>query len=70
MQTAYVADAIGAVGAIIVGFFALRFLRKEWGLKGADVTVTKVMLTLLVIGCAEALLVGLRILGQTPLSTR
>ncbi|TAM91332.1 hypothetical protein EPN42_04045 [bacterium] len=69
MDIAHIADTIGALGAIVVGFFAIRFLRKEWKLKGADIGITKVMLTLLVIGCVEALLVGLRIVGQTPLST-
>ncbi|MDE2572696.1 MAG: hypothetical protein KGM44_09270 [bacterium] len=69
MQVSYIADAVGVIGAIVVGFFSLRFLRKEWNLKGADIGVTKVMLTLLAIGCVEAFLVGLRILGQSPLST-
>lgn len=70
MDTGHIVDAIAVVGAIIVGVFSLRFLRKEWALKGSDITVTRVMLTLLVIGCVEGLLVGLHILGQTPLSTR
>jgi|GEM_PF-6179907 len=69
MDIGRIADVIAAIGAILVAVFALRFLRKEWNLKGADIAVTKVMLSLLVIGCIEAFLVGLRILGQTPLST-
>ena len=47
---------IAAIGALIVGYFALVSLRGEWPKTGLDDNVTKVLLGLMALGCVFVLL--------------
>ncbi len=55
---------IALLGALIVALFALISLRAEWRKTGLDDHVTKVMMTLLTIGCLVVLGVTVGLWGR------
>jgi hypothetical protein len=56
--------AIAVFGSILVGGTALYQLRNEFGMRGLDALVTKVLLGLMIVGCVLAFFAALNILGN------
>ncbi len=56
--------ACAIIGAIIVGISALTSLRGEWKKRGLDDQVSKVMLSLLTLGCIIVILAATGIIGK------
>jgi hypothetical protein len=56
--------AIAVFGSIIVGGTALFQLKNEFGMRGLDALVTKVLLGLMIVGCVLAFFAALNILGN------
>jgi len=56
--------AIAVFGSIIVGGAALYQLKNEFGVRGLDALVTKVLLGLMIVGCVLAFFAALNILGN------
>lgn len=52
------------IGALVVGFFAIKSLVAEWPKTNLEDHVTKVMMVLLTIGCIIVLLVAVNVWGQ------
>jgi hypothetical protein len=55
---------IAFAGAIVVAVIALVALRGEWKKHGLDDNVTKIMMILLALGCAEVILVAIGFWGR------
>jgi hypothetical protein len=56
--------AIAVFGSIIVGGTALYQLKNEFAVRGLDALVTRVLLGLMIVGCALAFFAALNILGN------
>jgi hypothetical protein len=56
--------AIAVFGSILVGGTALYQLKNEFGMRGLDALVTKVLLGLMIVGCVLAFFAALNILGN------
>lgn len=56
---------IALVGAVIVGVVALVALRAEWRKTALEDNVTKIMMVLLALGCAEVILVAIGFWGRS-----
>ncbi len=56
---------IALVGAVVVGVVALVALRAEWKKTALEDHVTKIMMVLLALGCAEVILVAFGVWGRT-----
>ncbi|HXM18942.1 MAG TPA: hypothetical protein VN934_09015 [Candidatus Tumulicola sp.] len=52
------------IGALVVGFFAVKSLIAEWPKINLEDHVTKVMMVLLTIGCIIVLLVAVNVWGR------
>lgn len=52
------------IGALVVGFFAVKSLIAEWPKTNLEDHVTKVMMVLLTIGCIIVLLVAVNVWGR------
>ncbi|HEV3088988.1 MAG TPA: hypothetical protein VGX96_17380 [Candidatus Elarobacter sp.] len=55
---------IAAIGALIVGYFAIVSLRGEWHKTGLDDQVTKVLLGLMALGCVLVLFAAAGVLPR------
>jgi len=54
---------IAMVGAVIVGSTAFVQLKNDWGSRGIDAIVTKILLGLMALGCVLAFLAAINVLG-------
>lgn len=63
MTEATLEKGAALIGAIVVGVTALVQLRNDWGARGLDADVTKILLGLMAIGCVLALLAAVNVLG-------
>jgi hypothetical protein len=52
------------IGALVVGFFAVKSLIGEWPKTNLEDHVTKVMMVLLTMGCIIVLLVAVNVWGR------
>ena len=64
MNAALIERAIALLGSLIVGGTALLQLKNELPTHGLDATVTKVLLSLLVVGCVVAFFAAVNVLGN------
>jgi len=63
MSEAVIFRTIAFLGAIVVGVTATVQLKNDWGSRGLDGIVTKVLLGLMALGCVLALLASVNLLG-------
>lgn len=54
---------VALVGAIIVGITACVQLKNDWGARGLDAAVTKVLLGLMAFGCVLVFFASINVLG-------
>ena len=64
MELNTVLRGIALIGAIVVAIVALVALAGEWKKTGLDDQVTKIMMILLALGCAEVVLVAIGFWGK------
>lgn len=64
MEVHVIERVVAAVGAVFVALLALRSLSDEWHKRALDDHVTKVMMTLLTIGCVIVFFVALGFWGR------
>jgi len=50
-------------GAIVVGVTAVVQLKNDWGARGLDADITKLLLGLMAFGCVLAMLAAVNVLG-------
>jgi hypothetical protein len=63
MDIVLVERGIALAGAVVVGLTAAVQLKNDWGAKGLDAVVTKLLLGLMALGCIFALLAAVHVLG-------
>jgi hypothetical protein len=58
--------SLALVFSVVVGGTATAQLRNEWGAHGLDATATKVLLSLMILGCVLAFFAALNVIGGHP----
>lgn len=64
MDLDHILRGIALVGAIVVGIVALVALRAEWKKTALEDHITKIMMVLLALGCAEVIMVAFGVWGR------
>jgi hypothetical protein len=63
ITAATIEKSIAFIGAIVVALTTSIQLKNDWGTKGLDNTLTKVLLALMAFGCILVILAAIGVLG-------